>query len=390
MPLTFSIILPNNINDDDEDQALVTDFGREVRGGEAEEEDEISFDSIGDVRVTIQGDVFGDDNNAQLADPITIGNQTFPTGTVIETDYSFIAFDPDSGLYFRVSHVSICNNYVGAVLSRGFDVDLDQATDLYTLGTALEHVDPDDVDGGPRRDAIKVDRNYRTGEDGIYSNRVDLTDDGSVVICFTAGTHIELPGGEVAKVEELAPGDYVQTQNGKPQPIRWIARRRLSRAHLAANPKLRPVRIAPGALGCGLPMRTLRVSRQHRMLVSSPIAQRMFDTPSVLVAAIRLVGLPGIEIDEVCEEVEYVHFLLDRHDIVYAEGAPSESRFTGAEALRAVGADARAELMAIFPGLKEHAPSAVPIPSLARQKRLIARHAKNKRPLLGIPGRISP
>ncbi|MEM1101445.1 MAG: Hint domain-containing protein, partial [Pseudomonadota bacterium] len=156
----------------------------------------------------------------------------------------------------------------------------------------------------------------------------------------------------------------------------------LSRAHLEANPKLRPVKIGPGALGCGLPHRTLRVSRQHRVLVSSPIAQRMFDTPSVLVAAIHLVGLPGIEVDADCTEVEYVHFLLDQHDIVYAEGAPSESLFTGREALRAVGPAARAELTALFPDLMEHAPPAAPIPPGRRQKRLVARHGKTAKPLL--------
>ncbi|MEL6914840.1 MAG: Hint domain-containing protein [Pseudomonadota bacterium] len=381
MPLTFSIVTRPNINDGEE--ALDRNFGSEANRGEAEEEDEISFDTLGDVRVTIEGDVFGDDNGSRLAEAITIGGRTFPAGTLIETDYSFIAFDEQTDLYFRISHVSINNQFVGAVISRGFDVDQDQVTNLYTPGNDLELVDPDPVSDRPGWQAFKFDDNYTGGEDDLYSNDVDLSDDGSVVVCFTAGTRIDLPGGETAPVEALTSGDFVQTQGGRPRPIRWIARRRLTRAQLTANPKLRPVRIAPGALGCGLPLRTLRVSRQHRILVSSPIAQRMFDTPSVLVAAIHLVGLPGIEIDTTCTDVEYVHFLLDQHDIVYAEGAPSESLFTGVEALRAVGAEARAELTALFPDLMEHAPgAAAPIPPRPRQRRLMARHAKNAQPVL--------
>ena len=48
----------------------------------------------------------------------------------------------------------------------------------------------------------------------------------------------------------------------------------------------------------------LYVSPQHRILVRSKIAQRMFDEPEVLIAAKHLLELEGIEIVEDAKQVE--------------------------------------------------------------------------------------
>lgn len=41
--------------------------------------------------------------------------------------------------------------------------------------------------------------------------------------------------------------------------------------------------------------------------------------------------------------------LFDRHEVVFANGAPAESLLTGHEALRALSDDARAEIELLFP-----------------------------------------
>jgi hypothetical protein len=133
-------------------------------------------------------------------------------------------------------------------------------------------------------------------------------------------------------------------------------------------------------LGNGLPKRDLLVSRQHRMLVRSKVVERMFGTQDVLVSAIKLTALPGIYVDEQVEEVEYFHILFDQHEIIWAEGALSESLFTGPEALKSIPAAARSELEVLFPELCAAdycAISAALIPSGKAQKQLIARHLKN-------------
>jgi hypothetical protein len=151
---------------------------------------------------------------------------------------------------------------------------------------------------------------------------------------------------------------------------------------LAQDPLLRPVLIEAGALGQGLPERDLRVSRQHRMLVHSPVCQRMFGAASALVAAVRLCDLDGIQIDADARDVDYVHLLFDAHEVVFAEGCPSESLFLGPQTRRALTDEAIEEVCKIFPRFKSHtfvAHSAYYIPERNQQKQLVWRLLKNGR-----------
>ena len=132
------------------------------------------------------------------------------------------------------------------------------------------------------------------------------------------------------------------TRDNGPQTVRWIGRRAYGLNALTQNPKLRPIQIKAGALGNGLPERDLLVSRQHRMMADSKIAERMFATREVLIPAIKLTALPDIFIDECIENFEYFQLLFNRHEVIYVEGAPSESLYTGPEALKALNPAARA------------------------------------------------
>ncbi|MEP3918211.1 Hint domain-containing protein [Ascidiaceihabitans sp.] len=202
------------------------------------------------------------------------------------------------------------------------------------------------------------------------------------VMCFTRGALIETAHGP-RPVEALQAGDEICVAKGGTKPLRWVRASHVDVRALARNPKLAPVRICAGALGEGLPKRDLLVSRQHRMLVRSRVSERMFGTKEALIAAIRLTELPGIYVDEATCEVEYFHILFDEHEIIWAEGAPSESLFAGAEALKSVPQAARDELITLFPDLCLHRTSpAALIPENKLQKRLVGRHAKNAKPLL--------
>lgn len=182
-------------------------------------------------------------------------------------------------------------------------------------------------------------------------------DDHEPVPCFTAGVRLLTAKGQ-RPVEKIAVGDLVETADNGLQPVRWVGSRTLDAVDLAAAPELRPIRIARGALGDGLPKRDIMVSPQHRMLVRSAIAQRMFGADEVLVPAKHLVGLAGVAVADDVTEVTYLHLLFDRHEVVFAEGARSETLYVGAEALRSVGEAARAEILALFPQLAEGADTA--------------------------------
>lgn len=246
-----------------------------------------------------------------------------------------------------------------------------------------------DQDSNPNTGTLYSSVPYQSGDDldalidGLPSGQWTPVAPDVLDVCFAKGTLIKTALGEVA-VENLAVGDRVCMSDGRFEPIRWTAGRRIGAVRLAANPKLRPVRITEGALGDGLPRRDLVVSRQHRMLVSSKIAIRMFGV-GVLISAIKLTELPGIYVDEDIQEVEYFHLLFDKHEVIFAEDAPTESLYTGPEALKAVSAQARKEILTLFPELADRDYTPEPaelLPSGKKQKELVARHLKNAKFLL--------
>ncbi|MBO9406972.1 Hint domain-containing protein [Shimia sp. R9_1] len=210
-----------------------------------------------------------------------------------------------------------------------------------------------------------------------------IVDNISLMVCFAGGTRIATANGTKA-ARDIEIGDVVRTETGL-KPVRWVGRRQLTAEELAQDEKLHPVRIAAGALGQGLPKRDLFVSRQHRMAVHSPICQRMFGQKTALVAAIRLCGLPGISLHRPTSDVDYVHLLFDQHEVVFAEGCPSESLLFGKMTECALSREAVAEIKAIFPETRDaafDAKSAYVIPENPRQKQLVRRLQKNHRAVL--------
>lgn len=228
------------------------------------------------------------------------------------------------------------------------------------------------IEAGPIR-SLTLDSLAGQNFIGLTGNR----EESEIVMCFTAGVRIETPAGPIP-VEALASGNLVTTRDNGAQPIRWIGT-----SERAAVGVLRPIRIRAGALGMGLPQRDMMVSQQHRMLLASKIAERLTGSDEVLVPAKKLIGLPGIEIAEDVETVTYYHLLLDRHEILYAEGAPTESLFTGPNALEVMGVDAICEIETIFPGLiQTDEPPAREIVKGADLRQLVERHIKNNQPVL--------
>lgn len=175
----------------------------------------------------------------------------------------------------------------------------------------------------------------------------------NVIPCFTPGALITTPQG-LRPVEDLRVGDLVLTRDSGFQPICWTGRRDLALADLIVRPSLRPVRIEKGALGDGMPRRTLLVSPQHRMLIEGARAELLFGDREVLVAAIHLVGQPGIE-QVLTKGISYLHVMCEQHEIVQAEGAWTESFQPGSSTLKSMDSAQRAELVSLFPELAESA-----------------------------------
>jgi hypothetical protein len=170
------------------------------------------------------------------------------------------------------------------------------------------------------------------------------------VICFAAGTRIRCEAGLVP-IEALRPGDRVMTRDNGAQPVIWTGARRMTGARLHVMPELRPVRLRAGAFGTGQPDADLIVSPRHRMLVAAPAALALFNTPEVLVAAEDLVDGRAVTVDLSCREVTYVHALFERHEVIWANGLPTESFHPAEAALDTLDAADRARLDAALPGI---------------------------------------
>ncbi|ABV92013.1 hypothetical protein Dshi_0264 [Dinoroseobacter shibae DFL 12 = DSM 16493] len=193
--------------------------------------------------------------------------------------------------------------------------------------------------------SVKVSGDGSGGGWDVY----DIGFAGASLPCFRAGTRIVTPKGAVP-VESLRPGDEVLTLDHEVQTVLWAGARQVSLAEQIANARLRPVRIAAGALGPGCPARPLWLSRQHRVLLTRA------DGAECLVPVAKLLGCAGVEVAGPTRHISYHHLLFAQHEVLQAEGLACESLFWGARSLllfpaaaRAVPAGARAELAKMTP-----------------------------------------
>jgi hypothetical protein len=148
------------------------------------------------------------------------------------------------------------------------------------------------------------------------------------VICFTPGTRLRTETGEVA-IEDLGPGDRLLTRDSGPQSVLWTGHRRMSGARLFAMPDQRPIRLRKGALGVDRPEDDLVVSPEHRVLVTGRAALDLWGEPEVLVRAADLVGDRYITVDHSLRETWYIHLMLERHEVIWANGLEVETFHPG-------------------------------------------------------------
>ncbi|MCX7383331.1 MAG: Hint domain-containing protein [Alphaproteobacteria bacterium] len=133
------------------------------------------------------------------------------------------------------------------------------------------------------------------------------------VACFAEGTRLLTDRGE-RPVETLRAGDRVAALlGGGLARIRWVGQRRIVVRRHPDPERVRPVRIAPGALAPGVPHRALLVSPDHALHLDG----------ALIPAHLLVNGATITQID--VDTVTYWHVELDRHDVVLAEGAAAET-----------------------------------------------------------------
>ncbi|MEM9755467.1 MAG: Hint domain-containing protein [Pseudomonadota bacterium] len=246
-------------------------------------------------------------NNQLLTEPVTVNGTNYGPATSggtptdqVELEFGFTTTDGDTYYVVRIDGVNVG-------LTSGDT--LPQPGQTFTIDNGFD------------------------GQDEVYED----------IPCFTAGTPIDTPDGPRA-VETLRPGDLVLTVDDGAQPLSAVAASRISVADLTERPHLRPVEIAPGALGNS---DVVRVSPQHGVLVRGARAEMLFGTAEVLVPAKALVGAPGIRQAPLDGPVRYIHLLFERHQLVKSAGLISESFRPSGPISQRLAASAR-EFVEIF------------------------------------------
>ncbi|MEM0990013.1 MAG: Hint domain-containing protein [Pseudomonadota bacterium] len=198
-----------------------------------------------------------------------------------------------------------------------------------------------------------------------------------VPACFAPGTSILTDQGD-RPVETLWPGDRIVTADRGLQTLRWIGRREvIVDAANERGDKDKPIEIKVGALGNGLPRRTLIVSPQHRLVLCGPVVCAMVGHAEVLAPAKGLTGHERIRVMKGKRRIVYLSLLFDQHEVIFAEGAPTESFRPGPVALSEFAAEHREQVYAIYPQLRDDpqdlGPPARPIITRAQASELVQR-----------------
>lgn len=266
-----------------------------------------TVDSSGWQPVAVDDDetMFHDgDANQALAATVTMNGTTYTAGTHIENEYTYFvrpAGSTDAGDVIVLHDIKIGTALVGFAAE----------------GRLLPGVTYEFIAGG---------------SDGPTANYADL------VVCFTPGTIITTDKGPRA-IQSLRAGDKVQTLDNGYQPVAW-AGRQITRG----RGNKAPVRIRAGAMGNE---RDCYLSQQHRVLV--PCA-----SGEALVPVKALIGTAGVKVVP-HRQVIYHHLLLERHEVILADGLPAESLLPGKEALKSISAQDRAAILRLFPALRQGA-----------------------------------
>lgn len=284
----------------------------------------------GDGNDTIYGDS-GADKMAGDAGTDTIyggtGNDVLDGGAGVDDLYG----EDDEDLFLVTGNEGFGDTIDGGTGGSDIDtLDLSNASAHHKIITSV------DADGDSVTGIIQFIDNFNN-----IIGTLDFTEIEKI-ICFASGTRIHTPHGERA-VEDLQAGDLVVTKNNGVQPIRWSGKRTVP-----GHGKFAPILFKKGSFNNS---RDLLVSPQHRMLVSGAKPQLWFGESEILATAKHLIN--GTDVVQRAQDlVTWHHLLFDQHEIIFAQGSPSESFHLGAQGLDAIDAPQREELFALFPELR--------------------------------------
>lgn len=151
------------------------------------------------------------------------------------------------------------------------------------------------------------------------------------------------------RIDQVRRGDALETLAFGASSLEWVGSTLLSRSDILDMPYLAPIKIEAGALGSGLPTGDLLVTQQHRLFVTSVLANRYFGSYEALLPAVELLRIPGVTIAKELSEVTYIHLLFDTQEFIWVNGVLTEILYSDQNKLQNTSPEARRELAILFP-----------------------------------------
>ena len=283
-----------------------------------------------------------------------------------------VAVDPDNGEVTYVISASVfpilltdpdgggANNYEAYALT---NTVTGQVIDFYDIGGGTQTITAQDGQAagavsenvpvlvGPNQTTTTLQWN-QPNPDTLSYGSIGPGDTG--LACFVKGTRVDTPYG-ARPIETLRVGDLVLTHDHGPRPVRWIGQRCVDGTDRHA-----PVLIRKGAMGV---TRNLKVSPQHRVLLTGWKAEMLFGEAEILVPAASLLDGRKV-VRKPVPQVTYVHMLFDMHELVQTHGLVSESLLPTGYSLSAWSAGTQSEILSLVPrlaGMQAGWPPARPI-----------------------------
>lgn len=315
--------------------------------GQLADIDQVEGDYLADNAAALEGMTFGGLGDALTDNFVSLSSAGSPGSFYNQNGMPNEQFSIDGGPAQTFDATAVFNATVtfvdGSTGTYSAVVFQDTNGNTYLAPEFSDNADQALLESGAIR-SISLDSLLGDRASGLTASR----EEWDFVTCFVRGTKIEAAKGYVP-IETLTVGDLVQTVDSGLQPVRWIGRRRMP-----AYGAFAPILFRAGALGN---TEDLRVSPQHRMLLTGWRAEMLFGAPEVLVAAKHLINDQTILCDP-GGEVTYFHILFDQHALIFAAGIVTESFHPGTAAWDILSCEAREEIMTLFPALKSHDPTA--------------------------------
>ncbi len=190
--------------------------------------------------------------------------------------------------------------------------------------------------------ALRADGSLFIGQD----NAPALPLFESAFAAFARGTLIQTVNGDVA-IEDLQPGDMVNTSSGEPAELVWIGSSNFIPAD--AGRRMPLIRIMSDSFGQDRPSSFLTVGPAARVL-HTPHHLRAEAGGTRLLTPVREF-VDGVNVIEVVPPtpVRLFHICLSRHAVIKAGGLEMETFHPGAQATRSVSQNLRDRFLSMFP-----------------------------------------